>query len=218
MRRQGRYFAFAIVLGALLSVNAGASEMENVSSRWEFSVYIDQKKVGKHVFEVTERDGTKMIESRADFQYKVLFIPVYRYQHRNAERWVDDCLVELAAQTNANGERFEVRGERIGNRFRVDRGDEQVRLPGCVMTFAYWNPRFMRESRLLNPQTGEYVEVNVERLAPEPLEVHGETVATKRFRLTAYQLNLTLWYSDDDRWLALESVVEGGHIIRYELS
>ena len=218
MRRQGRHFAFAAVLGALVSVNAVASEMDRVSSRWEFSVYLDEKKVGTHVFELTERDGTEMIESRADFQYKVLFIPVYRYQHRNAERWVDDCLVELAAQTNANGERFEVRGERIGNRFRVDSGDKQVRLPECVMTFAYWNPHFMRESRLLNPQTGEYVEVNVERLAPEPLEVRGETVAAKRYRLTAYQLNLTLWYSDDDRWLALESVVEGGRVIRYELS
>jgi hypothetical protein len=29
---------------------------------------------------------------------------------------------------------------------------------------------------------------------------------------------LTLWYSPDDEWLALESVAEGGHIIRYELS
>lgn len=52
----------------------------------------------------------------------------------------------------------------------------------------------------------------------ETLEVRGQSVAATRFRLTAYEVDLTIWYSADDEWLALESVAKGGHIIRYELS
>ena len=52
----------------------------------------------------------------------------------------------------------------------------------------------------------------------EVLEVRGQAVEATRFKLTAYEIDLTLWYSSDDEWLALESVAKGGHIIRYELS
>jgi hypothetical protein len=50
------------------------------------------------------------------------------------------------------------------------------------------------------------------------LEVRGQPVDATRFRLTAYEVDVTLWYSSDNEWLALESVAKGGHIIRYELS
>ena len=86
------------------------------------------------------------------------------------------------------------------------------------MTFAYWNAEFLDQPRLLNPQTGEYVDVVVEKVGDEILKVRGQPVAATRFKLTAHDVDLTLWYSLNHEWLALESVAKGGHIIRYELS
>ena len=86
------------------------------------------------------------------------------------------------------------------------------------MTFAYWNPAFLQQKRLLNPQTGEFVDVNVELLGSEYLDVRGQQVAAERFRITGRNIELLLWYSSDDEWLRLESVAKTGHIIRYELS
>jgi hypothetical protein len=86
------------------------------------------------------------------------------------------------------------------------------------MSFAYWNPGFLEQSRLLNPQTGEYVDVSVEQLEQEVLDVRGELIPALKYRLTAYEVDLTLWYSEEDQWLALESIAKGGHVIRYELS
>ena len=60
--------------------------------------------------------------------------------------------------------------------------------------------------------------VTVEELAPDILEVRGEPVTAVRYKLTAKKMDLTLWYSEDQDWLALESVARGGHVIRYELS
>jgi hypothetical protein len=31
-------------------------------------------------------------------------------------------------------------------------------------------------------------------------------------------MDITLWYSENSEWLALESVAKGGRILRYELS
>jgi hypothetical protein len=195
-----------------------AQARESQVANWDFDVYLNDKKVGRHSFSVSEADGVKQVTSEANFDVRILFISAYRYEHSAAERWSEDCLVEFDASTNANGERIRVSGEQTGTGFLVMREESPVELPGCVMTFAYWNPEFLEQPRLLNPQTGDYVDVSVEEVGNEWLEVRGEPVAATRFSLTAHDVDLTLWYSSDDKWLGLESVAEGGRIIRYELS
>jgi hypothetical protein len=86
------------------------------------------------------------------------------------------------------------------------------------MTFAYWNPGFLEQPRLLNPQTGEYVEVAVEDLGNDFVEIDGREILARSVRLTARKMDITLWYSENSEWLALESVAKGGRILRYELS
>jgi len=195
-----------------------AQDLAGQVANWDFDVYLNDKKVGKHLFTVSEAGGVKHVQSEANFKYKILFIPAYRYEHSAAERWTDNCLAAVDASTNANGKRIQISGEQTVVGFVVESGDNPTQLPECVMTFAYWNADFLGESQLLNPQTGEYVDVRVEEVGDEMLEVRGQAVAATRFKLTAYEVDLTLWYSPDNEWLALESVAKGGHIIRYELS
>ena len=202
----------------VLTTTAPAQQHENAVANWDFDVFLNDKKVGKHSFTVSETGGMKQVQSEASFNVKILFISAYKYEHRAAERWTDNCLVEFDASTNTNGKRIQVSGEQTGAGFLVERGDNPIELPECVMTFAYWNPEFLDQPRLLNSQTGEYVDVYVEQAGNEVLEVRGQLVVARRFKLTANDVDLTLWYSSDDEWLALESVAKGGRIIRYELS
>ena len=205
---------FGLALVSPSSAKGGESDVAN----WDFDVYLNDKKVGKHSFTVSETDGMKRVQSQANFNVKVLFITAYQYEHSAAERWAGNCLVEFDASTNANGERIRVSGQKTSTGFLIESGESPVKLPECVMTFAYWNPEFLEQPKLLNPQTGEFVDIRVEEVGNELLEVRGQTVAATRFSLKAREVDLTLWYSSDDEWLALESVAKGGHIIRYELS
>ncbi len=218
MRRKYLGVILIALFTLTIAAEAPAEDRAGEVAQWNFDVYLNDKKVGKHLFKVSETGGTRQVLSEAKFKYTILFIPAYRYEHSAAERWEDECLVEIDARTDANGERMQVAGERTGSGFRLVAGETPAELPECVMTFAYWNPDFLDQPRLLNPQTGELVDVNVERVGNEVLEVRGEPVAATRFKLTAYDVDLTLWYSANDEWLALESVAAGGHIIRYELS
>ena len=198
--------------------SAPAQERADSIDHWDFDVYLNDKKIGKHSFQVAESGGVKQVQSEASFNYKILFISAYRYEHSAAERWADNCLTAVDASTKANGKRVQVSGKQTGIGFVIESGDSPTQLPECVMTFAYWNPDFLGETQLLNPQTGEYVDVRVEEVGDEMLEVRGQAVAATRFKLTTYEVDLTLWYSPNNKWLALESVAKGGHIIRYELS
>jgi hypothetical protein len=210
--------SFGLVMLCLFALTFATPGESREKSRWDFTVYLDQKKIGNHSFEVTNVSGVTEVISEANFKYTILLIPAYRYEHTAAERWSNNCLVGLDARTNANGDRIQVSGERTGGSFTVLTDEQPAYLPECVMSFAYWNPDFLDQPRLLNPQTGEYVSVSVEEAGTDVLQIRGEPVPARRYRLTAYEVDLTLWYSADNEWLGLESVAEGGRIIRYELS
>ena len=85
------------------------------------------------------------------------------------------------------------------------------------MTFAYWNPVFLKQAKLLNSQDGKYVAVDVSGPVADELIVRGEPQASRRYRLVAGEIDMQLWYSLDDEWLALESKTEGDRLLRYEL-
>lgn len=218
MRRKYLGLVMIGMFAVTVASPAPAQERAGEVGYWDFDVYMNDKKVGKHEFKVSEARGVKQVQSEASFKYKILFILAYQYEHNAAERWTGNCLAEFDASTNANGDRIRVSGEQSEAGFLVERDGNPVALPDCVMTFAYWNPDFLEQSRLLNPQTGEYVDVRIEKVGNETLEVRGQAVAATRFRLRAHEVDLTIWYSADDEWLGLESVAKGGHIIRYELS
>ena len=188
------------------------------ADEWNFDVYLDGKKVGTHLFAVVDAEDQRHVQSTANFDVKFLFFSAYRYEHTNIESWADNCLLTFDANTNVNGKPTAVSGATGEDGFVVKKLGGQELLPDCVMSFAYWNPAFLKEERLLNPQTGDFLDVEVVLMGTENLEVRGEQVAAERYKITAQGIDLMLWYSSNDEWLALESFAKKGHIIRYELS
>lgn len=183
---------------------------------WRFKVYLDDKEIGYQNFFVAEHAGMKQLRSVASFEYKLLFLNLFHYQHEASEIWSGDCLQSINARTDANGKPFRVNGRQKQGAFHVKRENGEVSLPECVMSFAFWNPKVLQQTNLLNAQDGELLEVNISNPVFEKLEVLGESRPSFRYRLAAGALDLDLWYSTDNEWLALESEVEGGRTLRYE--
>ncbi len=212
---------FAAILLALLGAAAAVTAQEQTPpvDRWEFDVYVDDKQIGNHVFELVENGEHQQSVNTAEFRYRVLLIPAWRYSHTNTEQWNDDgCLESFSASTRVNGRQSNVSGARTDAGFVVESGDDTAELPRCIMSFAYWDPRFLEQTKLIDPQTGKYLPITVERLPPEAVEVRGAEIAAQPYRVRAEQLDLKVWYSEVNEWLALESVAKGGRVIRYELT
>lgn len=196
----------------------GYANSTTAARSWDFSVLLDGSNIGYHRFELTQTEGQRWLRSEAKFDVRVLFFNAFRYRHTNTEVWSDGCLENIKASTQANGKKLAVTGSRVDDRFVINDGDATSALQDCVMTFAYWNPEFLQQPRLLDPQSGEYLEVEVEPVGQQAIVVRGEEVAASVYRVKAKKMELTVWYSQDDEWLALESVAKGGRIIRYELT
>jgi len=204
----------------LLTTNAFANLSE--SSQWQFKVLLDNREIGTHHFTLSEPNGRQTIQTEARFDVKVLFVNLYRYRHQSTEVWQGNCLRSIDSETDANGKPFLVEGNLVAgqsndNYFQVNAAGAETELPPCVMTFAYWNPIFLDEDKLLNSQTGTYEDVTITRIGEESLQLDGEAVAAVKYLIDLKAGPITLWYAANDfRWLALESVAAGGRILRYE--
>ena len=188
------------------------------AEEWSFSVWLDKQNIGTHQFILQDH----RLSSRASFKVKVLFINAYRYQHQADETWQGECLQSLQAHTEENKEITDVSGRLSNGQFVVSKNKSMQTLPACVMTFAYWNPKILQQSKLLNPQNAEYLEVAVTDEGMQSLNVRGTDIQTHQYRLTGrYQgktkLNITLWYDEQQRWVGLKSITPEGYTITYKL-
>jgi hypothetical protein len=195
---------------------AGAEPVPAVPAvrEWRFQASLDGRPIGRHTFRVTDRGDVVEVDSRASFDVRLFGFSVYTYEHRASERWKDGCLVALDSRTDDNGEVEVVKGSLAGEGFSLTRRNSTTLLPPCTMTFAYWNPAIRTESRLLNPQNGDYVDVLVEDKGTAKLG----TSDASRFTIRGKDLEIELWYeAGGTRWLALDSTSGGGGLISYRL-
>ena len=207
------------VLASLLIVAPTATSSPTAPAadgEWNFRVLLDGKEVGWHRYVVRGDGASTEVESRAQFDVRFLLLNAYSYRHTARERWRGACLDELESRTETNGRVEEVAAVAYDDAVVVDGPSGDARLPGCVMSFAYWDPRILRATRLLNSQTGELLPVSVAQRGTERVSVAGRTVAATRHRLSAPNLQIDLWYADG-RWVALEAPTPGGRTLRYEL-
>lgn len=185
--------------------------------QWRFKVFLDNQVIGYHNVTLNPDKTRATVQIEANFDVKFLFFTAYRYRHHNQEIWENNCLQTIESRTNDNGDIFYVNGQRKQQRLALQTSDGPQALDGCVRTFAYWDPRLLQANRLLNAQTGEYLDVNIELLGNESLIIADQKVIAKRYRLQAENIEIDLWYSDNMHWLGLQTTTESGRQLRYQL-
>lgn len=184
---------------------------------WNFRAYLDGEPLGYQRFTLTPQGEQRELRSEARFEVKVLFITAYKYRHDATERWQGDCLRSITSRTDDDGELVSLKSQREGERLSITSTKGGEVLDGCVMTFAYWNPAILRQSRLIDPQTGKIERVNFAMLGEETIEVRGKPVQAKHYRLSGPERPIDLWYGADGEWLALQSTVGGGRKLSYRM-
>ena len=210
-------FFFSIFNVAYASTYAA----NGIDKNWQFKVYLDGDEIGFHNFSMVHKEQHQEIYSSARFDVKFLFFNAYSYRHDNVELWRGQCLNSINAVTDDNGEKYKVIGKVDNNAFVVNtsenQNEKQSKYLPCIKTFAYWDPAFLKEKTLLNSQTGEMIEVESEFIGNATLRHKGENVVARHYRLRGENLQIDLWYSVDDSWLALESLTESGRVVRYAM-
>ena len=217
--------AIALLLGFLAAAGLAAQAADGADAPatpaarvYAFQVLLDDKPIGTHRFVVDGEATARRVASDAAFAVTILGITAFRYRHHAEEQWAGDCLASLASTTDDDGRQEAVRLARAadGNDITSAKGSRSE--PGCLMTYAYWNPALRRQARLLNPQTGQVDTVRVERVGTGTLRVHGQEVTATDWRITGAESPIDVWVNAQGDWVGLDSrVAKGRHRLSYRL-
>lgn len=199
------------LLVLLAPLAAGA----DTGQEWRFRVYLDDREIGHHHISLTRNGAESRLLSRAEFDVTFLSIPLFSYRHEATEVWDHGCLQRIASSTDENGTGYRVQGAVQGAAFRVTTQAGEQLLPACISSFAYWDRDFLNRDRLLDPQTGEYLDVEVHYLGEQTIRVRSRETRAHHYRLDTGKTGIELWYSQADHWLALASTTEDGRLVRY---
>lgn len=203
------------VAGLALALASTAMPVPAAAQEWRFRVFLGEQEVGEHRFQLERGSEGTTLRSQARMNVKLLGLNAFSYVHEATERWSGDCLERIESKTDRNGRPYAITGERTDDAFRVQTLKATEALPRCIMSFAYWNPKILGQRRLLNPQTGEYVDISVESKGTETITTRGTTIDAKRYSLVGRKLRIDVWYGPDGAWVGLESMTDAGRVLRY---
>jgi hypothetical protein len=205
----GRVSVAALLLLGLLS---GAHPA--LAREWHFDVTVDGLPVGTHDLVLRENGDSRSVQS--DMRYGFTLLGMSYTQHAE-EVWKADCLMRLDTRTEERGNTITVTGRLGADGFVVDGPRGHAQLSACVMTFAYWNPNVLRQTHLVNLQTGVWTPVTVHELGKDSIDVRGASRVANHFRIDTERNRIELWYSPESEWLGLRSTTRDGHVLTYRL-
>lgn len=203
------------IAGVAVALASFALPARAAAQEWRFRVFLGEQEVGEHRFQLERRSEGATLRSQARMNVKLLGLNAFSYVHEATERWSGDCLERIESKTDRNGRPYAISGERTDDAFRVQTLKATEALPRCIMSFAYWNPKILGQRQLLNPQTGEYVDISVESKGIETITARGTTIDAKRYSLVGRKLRIDVWYGPDGAWVGLESMTDAGRVLRY---
>lgn len=212
-------FRIAVALLGFLTCLGSASQQawSAASQTYDFKVFLGKDEIGRQRFDVSSEGERTQVRIDAQFTVKFLYIPVYRYRHTNVETWEGTCLREIRAETDDNGESFFVNGVVRNGQLQVQTQAGNWTGEGCIKTFAYWNPEWIKGERLLNSQTGEHQPASIFAVGEETIPVQGVPTRTTHRRIVTNKFTVDLWYTLNGRWVALQSTTKKGDTLRYSL-
>jgi hypothetical protein len=191
-------------------------QVSAASPHLAFDVYLDDKPIGHHAFSIQDTGDAVRVKSEAAFQVKLLGIKVFDYAHQAEETWRNGCLTSLKSTTRENRDKTEVLAKPLEQQLlvKVNRVQTEVLPSDCVAAFSYWRPDWLlgARERLLNPQTGEWQTVEVQK----ELTAHPELGQVKTLKLRGDALEIDVFYHPQNKqWLGLKSKVEGNRTLEY---
>jgi len=176
----------------------------SLAKEWTFDAILNDKLIGQHTF-IYKDDKTL---SQANFEFEYFFMD-FIYQHKSTETWDGNCLKSITSNTDDDGEIYDVDGRLGLDGFVVSSNNKTAKLPLCIMTFSYGNPKILEQKKLMNAQSGEYLGVDIQFLSQEDYILKGKNIKANLWQIKAEGENgdllIHLWYDKNMQWVGLKS-------------
>lgn len=212
---------FCVACYAIL-VNCGlAAEPEVVAKHSrEFKVSVDGRVRGTQTMTFSRRsDGSEIMQGETEV---VLNFVVYRYRYASngTEIWKDGRLIQLANESDFNGDKYVIQGSATKQALHYEVNGEAQQAPGDIWAASYWREpdpkRVGKKVRLLDSDKGRQLIATLEKLDSETITVDSTPIMASHYRMDG-DVEVDVWY-DKHGFIVRQESVESGHKTLLELT
>ncbi|MFN4311395.1 MAG: DUF6134 family protein [Ferrovibrio sp.] len=206
----------AVLIASLAAaIGFGTAHAAEVETR-DFEVFRNGERIGYHRVDIV-RDADRSVVN-VDINLRVTFGPLtlYRYIHQSREEWQGDRLVSLVSSTDNDGDEEKLRAVAEGDRLKVSGTRFTGMLPADTMPTSYWRSDFVRRATIMDSQNGRVLDLQVRPESFEMASAARDEIPARRYHLSG-DIDLTLWYDRDGRWVKSAFKATDGSQVEYRL-
>jgi hypothetical protein len=206
-------FGIAATLAALPAKADAASQkllMASIppSKVKTFKAYTGDNELGTHVVRWAVQGDTVTANISIDLRARVLFLPVYSYEHRSTETWRNGDLAAIDTRTTDDGEKFSVKGTLQGGSFQVASTRFNGAAPLPLAPSSYWNYASLTKPNWINTQSGAVLKIKIVPAGQEQVRTAKGMVQARKYEVTG-DVPITLWYDSANVWVKSRFTVNG---------
>ena len=205
--------ALFLALGLTGAASAAGVPADGVLA---FDIVRNGEAIGTHTYRFDRSGGRTEVRIKTDINFRLFFIPVYRFEHESKEVWQDGRLDSLESNTNENGTPVKLQVHRDEDSLMVYGEDGNLHVDREIIPASLWNRLVLDRSQTLTTISGNVKKFEVEYVGETELEVRGQKVMTQHFRLTG-EFERELWYDKDDVLVGVRFEASDGSTVAYVL-
>ncbi len=161
-----------------------------------YAVLRDGAEIGSRTLEFRPEGDRLVVRTAFRIDVRILGIAVYRFRQTIEEAWADERLERLTTETDDDGERHRLVLHHDGRFLSGTYDDVPLSHAGDLLPASFWNEAITGETRLIDPMAGALLKVTVRRQGIQDIDLAGEQVTTRHFRMRG-DLERDMWYGPD---------------------
>lgn len=181
-----------------------------------FDIVRNGEAIGTHTYQFSQSGERTEVRIKTDINFRLLFIPVYRFEHESVEVWQNGQLSSLTSNTNENGTPVKLQVHREEDSLMVMGEDGNLHVDREIIPASLWNRLVLDRNEILTTVSGNVKSVQVEYVGEEIIEIRGVKTPTQHFRLTG-EFERDLWYDKTDVLVSVQFEADDGSTVAYVL-
>lgn len=178
----------------------------------DYTVLRKGKPFGSHVLTFERKDDDRFtVTTDVDLDVKLGPISLFKYRLDAKESWENGKLVELSGKVNNDGDKASVKASAEDETLNVDGTKFDGKLPASIIPSSHWNIQQVFSDRMLSTESGEVIDISMEKMGADRVKVGDQMVDATHYRLMS-DINVDLWYDDQSRWVKLKFEIDGQNI------
>ncbi len=181
-----------------------------------FDIVRNGSAIGTHTYRFDQYGERTEVRIKTEVDFRLLLIPVYRFEHESHEVWENGRLSSLESNTNENGTLVKLQVFRDEGLLMVMGEDGELHVDREIIPASLWNRMMLERKETLMTISGNLKQFEVTYVGQENVEFPGATSPAQHFRLSG-EFERELWYDANDILVRVQFEASDGSTVAYVL-